>query len=253
MNYIVFDLEYNQPYDFEDGTFCESEEGCPFEIIQIGAVKLNSKFEHLGDFNTIIKPRIYTRIHPYVEKLTGLSSNTLDKGMDFASAIKLFLNFIGDEKYTMCVWGSGDIKELCKNMMYYNIKYDYKKFKYINVQMLASKHLKYSAGMSVGLKNASINFNLEIDRPFHNALNDAYYTGKILQLLQKQPFSVQNFNFNKVVKGNKAKLEITNFNKLYRILEREFGRKLNTKEKKMFKNVYIMGKNKQFDILKSKE
>lgn len=252
MCYIVLDLEYNQAYDFQDGSSFEPEEDCPFEIIQIGAVKLNNQYEYEGSFSVFIKPRIYERLHPYVEKITGITAADLEEGVSFPEAVESFLQFIGNEKFVICVWGANDVKELWKNMVYYNIKYDYKKLKYINLQMIASKFLKHEKGMSIGLKNAIINFDIHIDRPFHNALNDAYYTSKIFQILQKQNLSVQNFNFAKSNKNVKTKVGIINFSKMYTLIEKELGRKLNAKEKKIYRNVYIMGKNNQFDILKNK-
>ena len=59
MDYIVMDLEWNQcPY----GKGNEAK-GLPFEIIEIGAVKLNEDFEIIDKFSEIIKPRIYKQLH----------------------------------------------------------------------------------------------------------------------------------------------------------------------------------------------
>ena len=51
MNYIVLDLEFNQAFPFKSGKKVEPNPECPFEIIQIGAVKLNERFEQLDSFN----------------------------------------------------------------------------------------------------------------------------------------------------------------------------------------------------------
>ena len=53
MNYIVFDLEWNQcPY----GKGQENER-IPFEIIEIGAVKLNSERQIIDQYQVLIQPR----------------------------------------------------------------------------------------------------------------------------------------------------------------------------------------------------
>lgn len=44
MNYIIFDLEWNQSPEGKSG----SDERMPFEIIEIGAVRLNEKREKTG-------------------------------------------------------------------------------------------------------------------------------------------------------------------------------------------------------------
>ena len=72
MHYIVLDLEFNQSFPFKTGKKTEPVAECPFEIIQIGAVKLNEQFDILEEFNYMIRPQIYPRLHPFVEKITGI-------------------------------------------------------------------------------------------------------------------------------------------------------------------------------------
>ena len=51
MNYIVFDLEWNQcPYGKE-----QENERIPFEIIEIGAVKLDSDKKIIDEYHTLIQ------------------------------------------------------------------------------------------------------------------------------------------------------------------------------------------------------
>ena len=65
MNYIVFDLEWNQ--EAEKKT--EEPNLIPFEIIEIGAVKLNEKQEILDSFSALIQPQIYTTLDSKVSEL----------------------------------------------------------------------------------------------------------------------------------------------------------------------------------------
>ena len=55
MNYIVFDLEWNQ----SPGGKKYSNSRLPFEIIEIGAVKMNKKREPVDVFQRLIKPQVY--------------------------------------------------------------------------------------------------------------------------------------------------------------------------------------------------
>ena len=59
MNYIVFDLEWNQN---PSGKKTRNDR-LPFEIIEIGAVKVNSKKEITDHFHRLIKPQVYKWIH----------------------------------------------------------------------------------------------------------------------------------------------------------------------------------------------
>ncbi len=63
MNYIIFDLEFNQGYNNQ------IEIKCPFEIIQIGAVKLNENLTTIDTFNALVKPEIYSNLNPFIKIL----------------------------------------------------------------------------------------------------------------------------------------------------------------------------------------
>ena len=52
MNYIVFDLEWNQCPGGKE----KENKKLPFEIIQIGAVKLDDQWEECGQFQEKIRP-----------------------------------------------------------------------------------------------------------------------------------------------------------------------------------------------------
>lgn len=247
MNYIVLDLEFNQTYDFNDGKTYTLNSKCPFEIIQIGAVKLNNEFEPIQEFNALVKPQIYKRMHPIVEKITNLTAEILENEDYFPSAYSKFVKFIGDDENILCIWGPYDIKALYKNIMFYNLKHEKLKPKFINVQSIASKHLKYPSGISIGLKNAVENFDVKLDRPFHNALNDAIYTARILNKLKSEQMIYTEFNINQLNSEKNVNKNQINTKLLYNTVEKELGRKLTPKEKKLFRNVYLLGRKKRFD------
>ena len=121
MNYIVLDLEFNQSFPFKNGKKVEPNPECPFEIIQIGAVKLNENFEQVDTFDAMIRPQIYPRLHPFVEKITGIHSEMLADKPDFKDAYTRFLTFIGDEPAVLCTWGGDDIKSLFRNILFYDL------------------------------------------------------------------------------------------------------------------------------------
>jgi len=200
MKYIVLDLEFNQAFDFGDGKSKASVKRCPFEIIQIGAIRLSYDFKYEDSLNILIEPVIYKKIHPYVARITGLSNNALLGKESFSSALLELNKFAGKKQAIYCVWGANDIKELRKNMDYHNLSDESTNINFIDVQSIASKHLNHIAGMGIGLKNAVTALGIEMDRPFHDALNDAEYTAKILQLLKQEPFKIMQFTHDKVTK-----------------------------------------------------
>ena len=54
MNYIVFDLEWNQPYSNDISFMKRTKMPLTGEIIQIGAVKLNEKMDIVDHFTMFI-------------------------------------------------------------------------------------------------------------------------------------------------------------------------------------------------------
>jgi len=246
MKYIVLDLEYNQAFDFGDGHNKLSNARCPFEIIQIGAVRLNSNFKYEASLNLLIKPVIYKRIHPYVARITGLDYDVLKNKQSFAEALSELYKFVGKKQAIYCVWGANDIKELRKNMDYYSLSNDKANINFIDVQGIASRYLNHLAGMGIGLKKAVAALDIEMDRPFHDALNDAEYTAKILQLLRREPLKIMQFTHDRktMIVPPSTKADILTF---YNSVKDRMTRTFAERDNWMFKNVYLGTKAKSFD------
>ena len=64
-NIIVFDLEWNQCCGGRD----MENPRMPFEIIEIGAVKLDKKFNIIDTYSSIIKPKLYKKLQQDYFKL----------------------------------------------------------------------------------------------------------------------------------------------------------------------------------------
>lgn len=200
MSYIVLDLEFNQAYDFEKNKTILLIPSCRFEIIQIGAVKLDNNFNIIDKINLYIRPNLYKEIHPYVEKITGLSAEFLKDKQYFKDAYIHFQNFLGTEEHIFCTWGSGDLKALYRNLSYYNMLSSDLILKYIDIQNLTTKYLKYSKGGCIGLKTAIELLDLPIQQDFHDALNDALYTAEIFKKLSPEKLNLKVFNSKNVKK-----------------------------------------------------
>lgn len=185
MNYIVFDLEWNQsPGGKED-----SVEHLPFEIIEIGAVKLNDRFEETGTFHRLIKPKVYKKMHYKISEVTHMDMTELrQEGEPFCHVMGEFLAWCGGEEYRFCTWGSMDLTELQRNMAYHKLDNPFPRpLVYLDVQKLHC--LQYGDGKSkVSLDMAVQLLGIKEERPFHRALDDAFYTGRILSLLDMETY-----------------------------------------------------------------
>lgn len=247
MNYIIFDLEFNQKYTDKSNAEAVNDL-LPFEIIQIGALKLSENFETVSTFNTLVKPTVHKAIHPFIENLTGINDNKVSIYKSFPEIYEDFIRFIGEDKIVLCVWGTVDIKELLRNIKFHELP-PLSNFKfYIDVQQYASKYFKFSKALRIGLKNAAEILNIPIKNEFHDAFNDAYYTSEIFKIIYDDtvvPKKYTTVSSHRRVNKPKEKVDekalINQFEKMY-------NREMSEEEKSIIKHAYYMGKTKQFII-----
>jgi DNA polymerase III epsilon subunit-like protein len=250
MNYIIFDLEFNQSYNFENETENIINPKCPFEIIQIGAIKLNENFEKIGSLDILVKPEIYTRINPYVQKLTGLTMDELDSGKSFKEMYKELAEFIQSDSSILGVWGVTDIKELFRNIEYYELDIALMPLEYINIQSYACKHLNCKKGINIGLGNAATLLDIPVGSNFHNALNDAYYTAEVFKKIYRSEIKPKIYSPHKNTSLNRLnnRKYKTDFLSLMNQFEKMFKREITKEEKSIIKLAFIMGKTNQFQV-----
>lgn len=201
--YTVVDFEFNQAFDFGEGS-PETDPACRFEIIQIGAVRLDEDFNETDRFSVFIKPEIYTRLHPYVARMTGISAAELEKADGFKKAYAAFRAFAGDSRI-YCVWGNSDIRVLYRNLCYHGMIEGDIVAEYIDVQQIMARYLKYGRGRSIGLKNAADMLGIEEKLPFHNALCDAVYTAEIFKRIHGAGNGIRIFNSKHIPKRERKK------------------------------------------------
>lgn len=243
MEYIVFDLEFNQGYN-KSLNKTISNDRCPFEIIQIGAIKLNSQFNIIDTFNSYVKPEIYKQIHPYVSKMTGITLQTVADAPSFSQVYKDFKKFINTKNPVLCVWGTGDLKELYRNITFYDLPSKTLPKSYINIQHYASKYFNNPAGKSIGLQNAINILNLKQDKSYHNALNDAYYTALIFKKINNKNIKAETYTYN-LSKKEKQNQKI-DYDKLFAEFKSILNRDLTREEKKIINLAYNLGRKNKF-------
>lgn len=175
MNYIVFDLEWNQ------GSHSDAKDVPSFEIIEIGAVKLDETFCMMDKYQSLIRPQIYDTMHKITAELVNLEMRDLKDADSFETVAKKFLHWCGED-YVFCIWGVQDLTELQKNMDYYGMEpLSDGPIQYYDVQKL------YSLACDDGKSREALSHIVEKEQlldsqmEFHRALGDAYYTAKLFQ------------------------------------------------------------------------
>ncbi len=220
MNYIVFDLEWNQS---DTGSEPEAKE-IPFEIIDIGAIKLNGERVMTEEYNQLIKPSVYHHMHKVTGNLIHLHMRDLKKGRPFEEVIKEFLSFCGTD-FIFCTWGPLDVFELQRNMHYYKMTpLRDTPIRFLDVQKLFS--IAYEDKKSRRSLEHAIDY-LEIEKkiPFHRAYSDAYYTACILAGLDERV--LENYSIDTYVLPRTRQDEIhVMFHDYMKYVSREFPDKI---------------------------
>lgn len=189
MSIIVFDLEWNQCPQGRG----KQVPGLPFEIIEIGAVKLNSKMEMVDEFDRLICPEVYYPLHSHVRKVLTYSIDDLMRyGTPFSDACEEFLDFAGDSP-TFVTWGPGDLTELQRNMAFFHVKYRFPKplFYWDAQRLFAIQYLGGEDGKRLSLSDAVDWLGLtESEGRFHRAISDARYTADVLTCIDLDRFGI---------------------------------------------------------------
>lgn len=249
MDYIIFDLEFNQPFR-KRRTHTKRVKKYPSEIIQIGAIKMDALNKNMGTFNALVKPSILKEVHPFVEKITHITKDKLMEAKTFDKVFDDFSAFVKDDNNIFCVWGSTDITELFSNISYHNLNNNLIPKKYINIQDYVSKYFNMPRGNKIGLQTATELLNIPIDRQLHDALNDAYYTSEIFKKLHIKSLTptIYSPNKNNLRGRNRVKhpKQVLDLEGLIHQFEKMYERKMSEEEISIITLSYKMGMTHQF-------
>ena len=184
MNYIIFDLEWNQ---------CGSESEIiteplclPGEIIEIGAVKLDDAFQKQDELRLYIKPKYYEKLHRRIVSLTGIRDKMLlEQGLTFPEAYEKFRAFCGEE-YSFMTWSTSDLPILVDNMLLHGIDISDLPDTYDLQRIFCNEIMRLSRRMS--LDDALKVLNEKGDTA-HDALNDSRNTALVCNHLDLEEYA----------------------------------------------------------------
>ncbi len=175
MSYVILDLEWNGSYSKLLNKFVN-------EIIEFGAVKVDSELNITDKFSVLVSPKISKKLCNKVRELTKITNEELeDSGVGFIKALSMFSDFLGDS--VMLTWSDSDLHALTENYSYYTgeVKLPFLK-RYCNLQEYCENCLDLhnpsaQLGLSACAEMAGIEFSQEDQ---HRAFADAYLSLKCL-------------------------------------------------------------------------
>ena len=122
MQYIILDMEWNQPWP---GSY-SAKKALPSpmrgEIVQIGAVRMTQEQQVADEFQILIRPKYFKKMNRKVASLTGIRDSLLrEKGVSFPEAAAQFAAWCGED-CVFLTWGFDDITILRENLAVFGLE-----------------------------------------------------------------------------------------------------------------------------------
>lgn len=181
MYYITLDLEWNQAYA-QKALAVQRQLSCRLrgEVIQIGAVKLDSRMNICGSYQIIVKPKYFKKLHRHVSTLTGITQEQMDVGTPLLEAAERFRKWCGKD-FCFLTWGPDDIPMLKENLNAHGLSSEWLNCVY-DLQQIFNRQTD-GLNKQRSLEYAMEYYEIPQHLPAHDALNDAYFTALVAQKL----------------------------------------------------------------------
>ena len=181
MQYIILDLEWNQPISWQSPVYRQIGDRLIFEMIQIGAVKLDENLQIADSLSLPIAPTHYIQIHPRIRRMTGLGTEELAGAPAFREALEEFAAWCGED-YVLLTWGCDDVSVLQQNIDFFECG-DIHLAPLCDIQKIFEKVHGLKDRPSLKSAMELMGIAPEEDMAFHNARNDAWYTALVFRTL----------------------------------------------------------------------
>ena len=183
MNYIILDFEWNNAYYKKNHAFVN-------EIVEIGAVKLDGKFNIIDRFSRVVRSSITKKLSGRFKELTGMTNETMLDGIPFADALNEYKLWAGEHNVTL-TWSDSDLYVLYDNCIYFGSgPEDAKIGLYADLQKIFHNELVLMGTPEknqMSLSNAAERLGITVsDEELHRAFNDSLLASKILEKCYKE-------------------------------------------------------------------
>jgi len=152
------------------------------EIIEIGAVKLNSEYTVIDKFNCFIRPAYSSSITDYITKLTGINTTDVCDAMSYEDALEEFNTWIGEGKNRVYSWSDSDFRQIVTECEYKHVKFPKNITRWMDFQLLFPRLMGLNHNVLMSLHDAAEWYGTEMDcKSAHRALYDAEITVELIR------------------------------------------------------------------------
>lgn len=171
-SYIVFDLE---------ATCWRLHKPPRQEIIEIGAAKINDKGEHVGSFNSFVKPMQNPKLSSFCTQLTSITQKDIDPAPDFQEVMWDFEEWLNpaENEIVLLSWGDYDLKQLSMDAELHQIELSWANRHYcLKTAHARLLNLREPVGVTTALQYGGMAF----EGSKHRAIADAENTARIFSM-----------------------------------------------------------------------
>lgn len=184
MKHIVIDLEMNKlSKQYRDERLFLGR-----EIIEIGAVVLDEKYQEIGSFKTLVKPQYNDVIVSSIMKLTNITTEMVENAPRLEDALETFFAWCHsmNDEIIIHEWSEADWDQLTKEIALKQICLKEKDKKLLENWSDFQKEYgeKLHLENQVSLKNAVMYAGVEFEGHEHDALDDARNTAELLKIVR---------------------------------------------------------------------
>lgn len=182
MNHLVLDLEMCRVSNLYKGKYKYAS-----EIIQIGAVLLDENFERIATLSQYVNPE-YGVLDGFIERMTGIHNRDIKNAPQLKENLEHLIDWIGHREYMVYAWSNSDYKQIMHEIKAKGIKSDridefMKVDKWIDYQAVFSK--RFGLNRQYSLEEALECAEVDPEGHFHDGLDDAVNTGKMIKKLEQ--------------------------------------------------------------------
>ncbi len=181
MNYVILDLEW-------DNAYCHKKNGFANQIIQIGAVKLNSSFKVIDRFEVLVKSSTSKKLTKRFTELTGITTDAMRTGVPFSAAVDMYNEWIGDDTVSI-TWSNSDLYVIVENARLFSEGKMLKFQRYVDLQKYVQSQMKREGPESknqISLSDAAEHFGISVEQfDLHTAVDDSLVTAALLKKTYK--------------------------------------------------------------------
>ncbi len=180
MQFIALDLEWNNVYGKKIKGFFN-------EIIEFGAVKVDSEGNIYDEFTCLINTQVGKKLRANTKEITHITNDEIKTGILFTKAVSEFKKWIGKEETVIMTWGDGDVRVLIDNCKYFGCG-DRIPFldKYMDLQRYFQRIKCTSKSQQIGLSSAAEMVGISDDGySLHRALDDSKITAKCFNAIRE--------------------------------------------------------------------